>query len=79
MIEKVYYNLQSCDFDKIGWVWDLYKGHKMVIKCKECGKLVKRRSKFANPIYCVKCANETKKAQDKVADAKYKAKKREKP
>lgn len=55
-VNKVYYNLQSDDFDKIGWVWDLYKGHKMVIRCSECDKLIKKKAKNSNVKYCQSCA-----------------------
>lgn len=59
----VFYELKSCDFDKIGWVWDLYKGQNRVSTCEKCDKLVKQKSNRSK--YCKKCAKEIKLQNDR--------------
>jgi len=57
----VYYNIQRKDFDKVGWVWDLYKGNKKVKVCEKCNCLLKPKSNRTK--YCDKCAREIKNEQ----------------
>jgi len=52
--EKIFHNLQSCDFDKVGWLWDLYKKKNNIIRCKDCDVMVriKLRSKTTRCSVC---------------------------
>lgn len=56
--------------------YDFIMGDKKVKYCEECGERLIRVT-TGNKMYCKKCKYKIKKIQDRIADKKYKNKKRE--
>jgi len=52
---EIFYNVKEIDFDKVGLVYDYYKGDK-VKECAFCGVLIKVTT--SNNLYCETCKKE---------------------
>lgn len=58
--------LKIKNFDSVGWYFDYYNGDKQILFCGECGKIIKKRSKFdGSTKYCDECAKFIKNEQNK--------------
>ena len=61
-------------FDNIGYYYSLHLNEENIIKCEKCRLLLKSTNNKTK--YCHPCSKEIKKEQNRVADQKYKEKKR---
>lgn len=64
---KIIFNINT--FDNIGYYFDWYNGDKKIIRCENCGKLIRQSAN--NRKYCRSCAREVLKEQWKDASKKY--------
>jgi len=67
---KIEFNVTT--FDNIGYYFDWYNGDDKIIRCENCGKLIKRRNNRQK--YCPTCWKEKQKELWKEASQKYRDK-----
>lgn len=71
---EIFYELKNKDFDKIGYIFDYYKGENKIKMCEVCGSLFKQKSNKQK--YCVDCSKQIKLENDrKIQKERYNSRK----